>query len=98
MTKKQRAVMILVALMALFAVLYSSLYIAVEANHDCTGDGCQICIQINACDHVLKNLSLAAGAVTVAAALLYMRSLIVPNCADARFVCTLVSLKVKLSN
>ena len=49
MTKRKRIISLVVAAAVLFVMLYSALYIAAEANHDCVGENCPICYQINVC-------------------------------------------------
>ena len=63
MMGKTKRILAMVMAVALFAVMLSSaLFLAEEANHDCIGDGCQICLQLNLCRGVLKSLSLALHA------------------------------------
>ena len=40
-------------LMTLVAVLFSAVYIAAEAGHDCCGEGCPICACIRQCENTL---------------------------------------------
>ena len=98
MEKKKRIIAVLLAVTVLFVMLCSALFIAAEANHDCVGEGCPVCFQINACRSALKNLSLAVCAAAFAAAFAYAVCGGVSACAEAGARCTLVSLKVKLSD
>lgn len=74
MTKKKRIISVVVAVAVFFVMLYSALYIAAEANHDCVGENCPICYQISVCENTLKNLSLAVCAVAFAVAFTYTES------------------------
>ena len=98
MTKKKRIVSLVVAVAVIFVMLYSALYIAAEANHDCVGENCPICYQISVCENTLKNLSLAVCAVAFAAAFTYTLCKGISACADVTPRYTLVSLKVKLTD
>ena len=49
MEAKKRIIAILLAATVLFVMLYSALFIAAEADHDCVGENCPICYQINVC-------------------------------------------------
>lgn len=46
---------VIVALM-LFILLFSAFYIAVEADHDCTGHDCPICACIQQCENILQQI------------------------------------------
>lgn len=98
MKKKNKIVAVLLAVTVLVVMLYSGLFIAAETDHDCVGEGCPICYQINACQNALKNLSLAVCAAVFTAAFTYTLCRTVSACADVNSSYTLVSLKVKLSD
>lgn len=98
MTKKKRMLSLLAAVVALFVVLYSNIYIVVEADHECVGDNCPICCQINACQNTLKHLDLGVHTAATAAVFVYMICSGVSISAYFIQHYTLVSLKVKLSN
>ena len=98
MTKKKRIISLIVAVTVFFVMLYSVLYIAAEANHDCVGENCPICYQISVCENTLKNLSLAVCAVAFAAAFTYTLCRSISACADVTPTYTLVLLKVKLTD
>ena len=78
-------------------VIAPSLFVLVEANHDCSGDDCPICHEIAQCIQVENEIG--SGAVPVSVAVL---PTFVPVCLMA-IVClkvishrSLVSLKVRL--
>ena len=89
---------LIVAAAVFFVMLYSALYIAAEANHDCVGENCQICYQISVCENTLKTLSFAVFAAVFAAAFTYTLCRSISACADVTTIYTLVSLKVKLTD
>ena len=82
MTKKKRIISVVVAVAVFFVMLYSALYIAAEANHDCVGENCPICYQISVCENTLKNLSLAVCAVAFAVAFTYTLCRGISVCTD----------------
>ncbi len=96
---KQKKMIAGMLAMLLAVILFSSvLFIAVEANHDCIGDGCPICCQIQNCENLLKNLTAAVGAACLAAAALYAVCRLTACVSAPVSHLTLVHLKVKLSN
>ena len=98
MTKKSRLITGLLAAVLAAVMLSSAVYIAVEANHNCSGEDCAICHQINVCENLLKSIGLAGSAAATVAAILYILCRIIPSCIEVARTFTLVSLKVKLSN
>ena len=98
MEKKKRIAALLLAVTVLLVMLYSALFIAAEADHDCVGENCPICYQINVCQNALKNLSLAVCAAVFAAAFIYILCRSASVCTYSVQFSSLVSLKVKLSD
>ena len=98
MTKKLCFMTRLLAAVLAVVMLSSAVYIAVEADHDCSGDDCAICRQISICENLLKSLGLAGAAAAVTAAFTYTMCKAILPCAETPDTLTLVALKVKLSN
>ena len=98
MTKKFRFLTGLLAVVLAVVMLSSAVYIAVEADHDCSGDDCAICHQISVCEDLLKSLGLVGAAAAVTAAFTYTMCKAILPCTEMIGTLTLVSLKVKLSN
>ena len=98
MTKKFRFMVRLLAVVLAVVMLSSAIYIAVEANHDCSGDDCAICRQISICENLLKSLGLAGAAAVITAAFTYTVCRAILPRAEMNGTLTLVALKVKLSN
>ena len=94
MTKKLCFMTRLLAAVLAVVMLSSAIYIAVEADHDCSGEDCAICHQIGVCENLLKSLGLAGAA----AAFTYTMCKAILPCTEMIGTLTLVSLKVKLSN
>lgn len=98
MTKKICFMTRLLAAVLAVVMMSSAIYLAVEANHDCSGDDCAICRQISICENLLKSLGLAGAAAAITAVLTYTMCRAILPCAEMIDTLTLVSLKVKLSN
>ena len=98
MTKKLCFMTRLLAAVLAVVLLSSAIYLAVEANHDCSGDDCAICRQISICENLLKTLGLAGAAAAITAAFTYTVCRAILPCAETSGTLTLVALKVKLSN
>ena len=98
MTKKFRLITGLLAAVLAAVMLSSAVYIAVEANHTCSGEDCAICHQLQVCENLLKSIALAGAAAVFAAAVRYALCRIIPSCVELVRTFTLVSLKVKLSD
>lgn len=98
MTKKNRLLAIMLAVTVVFVVLFSTFFIAQNANHDCIGDDCPICYEISVCEVVLKTIGLAS-AVAILTAFVGTFMLFLPSFTKRPASNTsLVTLKVKLSN
>ena len=98
MTKKFRFMTGLLAAVLAVVMLSSAAYIAVEADHDCSGEDCAICHQISTCENLLKSLGFAGATAAITAAFIYTLCKVILPCTETIDTPTLVSLKVKLSN
>ena len=98
MTKKPCFMTRLLAAVLAVVMLSSAIYLAVEADHDCSGEDCAICHQIGVCENLLKSLGLVGAAAAITAVLTYTVCRAILPCAEMNGTLTLVSLKVKLSN
>lgn len=86
------------ALLVAFIMLFSVLFIALEADHDCCGEGCAVCAQIQACEDLLRNL-LMVPVLAAAVRCLYALSRVLSEAGYCAFhPHTLVVLKIKLSD
>ncbi len=98
MTKKFHFLTGLLAALLAVVMLSSAVYIAVEADHDCSGEDCAICHQISTCENLLRVLGFAGAAAAIIAAFTYTLCKAALPCTETNGTLTLVSLKVKLSN
>lgn len=97
MTRKKLFAALTAAALAL-VMLFSLVFLAREADHDCRGEDCAICAQIALCEQLLKNLILAAAILAALRILAAFRAESGEH-APVRFgPVTPVSLKVKLSD
>lgn len=80
--KRNRIAALLFAVTILVIMLYSAFFVAVEADHDCVGEGCPICYQVDACQNTLKSLSLAVCVTAVAVAFTYTLCRCISLCTD----------------
>ena len=97
MNKPKHSAAVLAVLLA-FIMLFSAVYIDLEADHDCCGEDCMICAQLRACENLLRNLLLTAALLSAAGCFCTLSRVIAR--AASRFVAchSLLALKVKLSN
>ena len=82
MTKRPCFMTRLLAVVLAVVMLSSAIYIAVEADHDCSGDDCAICRQISVCENLLKSLGLAGAAAAISAAFTYTVCRAILPCAE----------------
>ena len=86
------------SIMLLVIMLFSSFYIAVEADHDCTGEDCPICACIQQCENNLRGIgdgsAAQSSAVIPVLLILFISALFVAEFSQE----TLVSRKVRQNN
>lgn len=97
-TKKHRALAFLACATILIVTLFSVLFIVREADHDCIGEGCPICVCIRNAEHTLKQLGMGFAGTTgwmPAAALLSLTVFCVLRAVPCE---TPISQKVRLND
>lgn len=85
-------------LMMLFIVLFSSFFIAAEADHDCCGEDCPICACIYQCENTLHGIGdvpAVRSAAVVPVFLIFFAAAVVITAVSHD---TLVSRRVRLNN
>ncbi len=97
--KRERIIALTLCLGLVLVLTVSSVFMIHEADHDCIGEGCEICVRIAAAAHLLRSLSLlgvmlSALFAALSAARKYCRLF---HCA-VRPMPTLVGWKVRLNN
>ena len=90
-TKRKRAAAGVVALVMIAAVLFAALFIAVEADHDCVGEGCAVCACIQACVQSFRSFGAGRPSSAVAALCFWLLLL------SAFFLLPTVSLQTPVS-
>ena len=96
--KAKRIAAGIMGIMLLVIVLFSSFYLAAEADHDCTGEDCPICACIQKCENTLRGIgdgtAIQSAAVIPVLFILLFSVLFVAEFSRE----TLVSRKVRLNN
>ncbi|MBR1422416.1 MAG: hypothetical protein IJ571_03080 [Ruminococcus sp.] len=95
-SRKQRIIALVFALLLGVIILGSSLFVALESDHECIGEGCEICLAVEQCEKVLSAVSLAVGAFFAAAFLSVAAAAVIIIDMTAHRSATPISLKVKL--
>lgn len=96
--KRKRIIVIILTVLFLLSLIFTSLYVYANAEHECIGEGCPVCAEIQSCEDFLKS---AAAAMTVAAVILAVHKtgiVSLPFFYDRVYNTSLITLKVKLSN
>ncbi len=88
----------ILGMLMLFVMLFSAFYIVAEADHDCAGNDCPICVCIQQCENTLHQLS--NGTALQAAVIIPVLFLLVSAVFSAYAFLqeTPVSRKVRLNN
>ena len=98
MTKRNRLIASVLTLTVIFVMLFSVCFIIAEADHDCVGEDCPICYQINICENTLRSIGFVSATV-IFASFLDLFAIAMPVLSKKQaYNTSLVSLKVKLSN
>ena len=56
-TLKIRIIAASVLIVLLAVMLFSACFVAIEADHDCQGEGCSVCLQMEQCEALLRVMS-----------------------------------------
>lgn len=96
--RKKRIFAVLLIMAVCFAMLFSVCFVAVSYHHDCSGDGCSVCMQISACENILKLLCGFSLALLAVFAFSLISCGLSSVDSELRFFVTPVSLRVKLSD
>ncbi len=98
MARKIKLVALALTVVFLLSASLSLYFIAQEADHDCVGEGCEICALLSQCEHTLKTLFAFAKEAVLALSILYVSHGFVKSPADITAQGTPVALKVELLN
>ncbi len=89
---------VLIGIIMLAGVMLSSFYVVREMDHDCTGEDCPICEQIENCTVVLHNVGDGAAAAAQLCMIIAVVLVSVVVVLVRRSFTTPVSLKIRLNN
>lgn len=97
MKKQTRLISLVLCAVLFFSMMLSAIFIVTHTNHDCTGNGCEICQQIELCEQLLNKDVLDTAAYAQTALWICFFVLTFSDYSSHRSDETLVSMKVKLS-
>ena len=84
-------------ILMLALVLFSAFYIAVETDHNCSGENCLVCVYIQQCENILRQVGHSTAQVSIASPVIFL--LLLALCSLYSFPQeTPVSKKVRLNN
>jgi hypothetical protein len=98
MRSGRRLFALALAVLVLLAVLFPAFYIALEADHDCAGEDCGICLSIRQCVSLLHRVISAAVVLCALMTALLLAPLAVAAPAAGLRQPTLTSRKIRLNN
>ncbi len=94
-----RYMAVLLCILLLIVPLLSGEFVIHYENHDCSGHDCDVCIQLDAAVHIIRNLEASQLTVLSAAALVLLFLFICSGTErNTRRNDTLITLKVELLN
>ncbi len=94
----RRTAAAVVCLTMIAVILFSAFCIAAEADHDCTGEDCQVCVILHQCENILRRAGEAAAVLSAAVLPVLFTILAVLCLAAAVLQETPVSQKVRMNN
>lgn len=98
MTGKHKALSFIAGFIFVLATIGSALFLTLETQHDCSGEDCAVCHQIDTCQNLLK-LAVAGSAVRLFVQVCFrLDTMQISAFHNLLFLRSLVVLKVKLSN
>ncbi len=96
--KAAKHIAVLLSVLMISVMLLSALYVISETNHDCCGDCCPICAQIDQCNAVLRSAGEGTAALTMAILLAVIVSELFIMADRNVFLPTLITQKIRLNN
>lgn len=98
MTTQKRSLVLLLTAAVCFVMLFSTVFICAESDHDCTGADCAVCECITICESTLKTVKTAILIVAAAVTACYVAVSQAEAFTVLEHIPNPISLKVKLSN
>lgn len=97
-TKNQRISAFIACFAVIVTALFSALFIAKEAGHDCTGEDCPVCTYIHQAEQTLKRLGTGGTEKTAVSPYFYFVTAAVLVTVPFFPCVSLISRKVRLDN
>lgn len=98
MQNRNRIISLVLCAAVACAMLFSALFVVVEAEHDCHGELCKICAQVQVCLRTLDNSFFEKDGVSGCTAAVFAAVLILGAVIKGSPSLTLVELRTKLSS
>ena len=98
MSTKKRILAFAVALAMVFAMAFSVFFIAHNGEHNCSGEDCRICAQINNCIRSLNNITPKPETAAVYIPAVFALVALIGAVVQFNNKKSLVDLNIKLSN
>lgn len=96
--KKKRLAALTACILLCALMIFSGLFVSLEAGHACSGETCEICMVMHVCNSLLRDLSCAGAALALCAFGMFLLAGECNICTQNEHTYTLVSLMVKLQN
>ena len=97
--KKNRFLAVVITAVIVFVLGFSFSYIAQNEIHKCTGENCPVCIELHECEAVINNIGGAVfGSMAMLCAVGFVVIMASRSYKSIEKSCTLISMKVKLSD
>ncbi|SBW09251.1 conserved exported hypothetical protein [uncultured Eubacteriales bacterium] len=93
---KKRILALLACLLLCVSMAASLAFVAIESEHNCIGEGCQICTELQQCKSLLQNFACALAALAFFSCAVYGTVYILRKIERESRAETPVTLKVKL--
>lgn len=96
--KAKKIISLFLAIFMIFIMIFSVGYIASHLHHDCTGDDCPICFEMQICLNTIKIFSIAVIAAVILLGLQFKLQKNKILSQEKKINSSLFSLKVKLND
>ena len=97
-TLRSRAAVTAASFMFVLVLICSSVFLAEHTAHECTGEGCAVCMELSRCMNNIRTPGTSLPHIIIAAAITAVTVLYVNSTREAAGCATLISLKVELLN
>ncbi|MGN0521198.1 MAG: hypothetical protein ACI4IQ_01025 [Eubacterium sp.] len=98
LAKQKRIIAFITAIVIAMAMTFSALYVAKSASHTCSNTDCQICHYIDNSLKLFNGMNPDPHDFLISMVLLFTVVLVIGKTSFEKQVCTLVNLKIKLTN